>query len=136
MVGDATAAALADIQHISSSNHFAPQDIRGGAESGTSEKLAHFILQDLGRNAGITLLYLTGDKNRDTLPSILKDGELELLNLQVYGTKGSSHFESDLVAALQTAPSRERPDVVAHTSPFLSLFRREVVDRILCAIRS
>ena len=50
----------------------APKDIRGGAESGTSEKLAHFILQDLPpSNEPRQLLYLTGDKNRDVLPSIL-----------------------------------------------------------------
>lgn len=103
VVGDATAAALAAIQEIPASHGLPPRDIRGSAATGTSEKLAHFILNDSG-DSKPTLLYLTGDKNRDVLPNILKDGGLALENLQVYATTGSSHFESDLQDALSTRP--------------------------------
>lgn len=42
------------------------------------------------------LLYLTGDKNRETLPEILREGGLELRSLKVYETRGSSRFEEEL----------------------------------------
>ncbi|KAL7278482.1 hypothetical protein ACG7TL_007481 [Trametes sanguinea] len=95
-VGAATATALSSIGSAYPSSPHAPHDIRGGAESGTAEKLAHFILADLARSPtrhGKTLLYLTGDKNRDTLPRILSEGGLELESLQVYATQGSNPAE-------------------------------------------
>lgn len=100
MVGEATASALREIQHVPSAGTLAPRDIRGGSEAGTSEKLANFILKDLGPDSATTLLYMTGDKNRDTLPNILKDGGVKLESLQVYETVGSSHFEVDLEHAM------------------------------------
>ncbi|OSD03820.1 tetrapyrrole biosynthesis uroporphyrinogen III synthase [Trametes coccinea BRFM310] len=107
-VGAATATALSSIGSAYPSSPHAPHDIRGGAESGTAEKLAHFILADLARSPtrhGKTLLYLTGDKNRDTLPRILSEGGLELESLQVYATQGSSTFDADLQDRLrETAP--------------------------------
>ena len=103
VVGDATAAALAAIQAIPASRGLAPHDIRGSAATGTSEKLARFILNDSG-DAKPTLLYLTGDKNRDVLANILKDGGLKLENLQVYATTGSSKFELDLQDTLSHRP--------------------------------
>ncbi|OBZ74927.1 Uroporphyrinogen-III synthase [Grifola frondosa] len=79
--------------------------IFGGSESGTSERLAQFILRDLRATSGSKkLLYLTGDKNRDTLPNILKAGGLELQPLQVYETQGSSTFAQDLKIAIDEIP--------------------------------
>lgn len=106
VVGEATATALREIQGVADGSPFVPTDIRGGGESGTSEKLAHFILQDLPpSDKPRLLLYLTGDKNRDVLPSILRDGGVELQALQVYATQGSSHFASDLERAIDASPS-------------------------------
>ncbi|KAI0920264.1 hypothetical protein AcV5_010053 [Taiwanofungus camphoratus] len=86
-------------------DYFSPKDIRGASESGTSERLAHFILKDLASMAGSKkLLYLTGDKNRDTLPKILNDGGFTLEAVQVYATQGSATFASDLDRALRSAP--------------------------------
>jgi len=100
-VGRTTAMLLLDIMK-SHDTPYAPKDVRGGEESGTSEKLAHFILSNLPSNRkDAKLLYLTGDKNRDTLPKILREGGVELQNLQVYGTQGSRTFESDLVKAIE-----------------------------------
>ncbi|CDO69959.1 hypothetical protein BN946_scf184836.g33 [Trametes cinnabarina] len=105
-VGAASASALFSIGTAYPSSSYAPRDIRGGAESGTAEKLAHFILSDLARTPSReskTLLYLTGDKNRDTLPKILNEGGLELDSLQVYATQASSRFEEDLKSVFEEA---------------------------------
>ncbi|KZT25046.1 tetrapyrrole biosynthesis uroporphyrinogen III synthase [Neolentinus lepideus HHB14362 ss-1] len=101
-VGRTTAMLLLDIMK-SYDTPYAPKDVRGGEESGTSEKLSHFILNNLPSNRkDAKLLYLTGDKNRDTLPKILREGGVELQTLQVYGTQGSRTFESDLVRAIES----------------------------------
>ena len=104
-VGQATAAALSAIRESFPSSPYVPHDVRGAGESGTSEKLAHFIVSDLApskeKGKGHKLFYLTGDKNRDTLPKILADAGIELDSLQVYATQGSSRFEEDLMNALE-----------------------------------
>jgi uroporphyrinogen-III synthase len=61
--------------------------IKGASESGNAEKLADFILKTVG-NTKQRLLYLTGDKNRDTLPNKLRESgkSIDLVSLQVYAT--------------------------------------------------
>ncbi|KAI0351266.1 tetrapyrrole biosynthesis uroporphyrinogen III synthase [Trametes cingulata] len=105
VVGAATASALSAIEAAFPSSLHVPHDIRGGTESGTAEKLAHFIVSDVPQSGSRRLLYLTGDKNRDTLPRILSEGRLELESLQVYATQGSSRFEEDLKQVLGGTPS-------------------------------
>src|SRR4051794_2109059 len=65
-------------------------DVRG-QESGDAAHLACFILDDLKHEEQhpTKLFYLTGDKNRDTLPSALQEGGVTLESLQVYKTQGS-----------------------------------------------
>lgn len=64
-----------------------------GEGSGTGESLAELIIGDQGgRAAKLPLLYLTGDKNRDGLPKLVRAGGLDLEPLQVYGTRGSQNF--------------------------------------------
>lgn len=60
-----TAAALGEISKEVGETMLAPHNIRGGSETGTGEKLAHFILEDLKErsNDPPKLLYLTGDNN-------------------------------------------------------------------------
>jgi len=84
---------------------FTPNDICGAYESGTSERLAHFILDDLGKRSALNpkLLYLTGDKNRDTLPNILGNGGVQVNFLQVYETQPCSNLEASLQAIVHTA---------------------------------
>ncbi|KZT00365.1 tetrapyrrole biosynthesis uroporphyrinogen III synthase [Laetiporus sulphureus 93-53] len=106
VVGEATARALRDIREIVGEYPYVPKDIRGASESGTGEKLARFILRDLGEKAkGARLLYLTGDKNRDTLPRILGEAGVTLGAIQVYETRGSSKFEADLKEAMHEVRS-------------------------------
>lgn len=71
-----------------------------GQDSGNAAALGPFILDDV-KERPARLLYLTGDKNRDTLPTILEQGGLTLLSLQVYMTQGSSTFGSTLDSKLK-----------------------------------
>ncbi|TFK94145.1 tetrapyrrole biosynthesis uroporphyrinogen III synthase [Polyporus arcularius HHB13444] len=114
IVGQATAAALSAIHDSFPSSRYAPRDIRGAVESGSSERLAHFIASDLSARPdgaqGRKLFYLTGDKNRDTLPKILTDAGIEVESLQVYATQGSSRFEEDLGNALEGVQALDPDD--------------------------
>ena len=83
----------------------APKDIRGGSHTGTSERLAHFILGDLPEKEGKKLWYLTGNKNRDILPNILAEGSVNLQSLQVYGTRGSTTLGRDLEQVIGAMPT-------------------------------
>lgn len=86
VVGKATAAALrAVLPHA---------NIRG-EHSGNAEQLGPFILDDLDPSDHRPLLYLTGDKNRETLPSILQP-RLKLKTLRAYHTTGATSFPVDL----------------------------------------
>lgn len=96
VVGEATAGALRKFHEESSRTYLAPLDIRGASDSGTSERLAQFIVEELQTQGEKKLLYLTGDKNRDTLPKLLINGGIQLVSLQVYQTQGSSTFATDL----------------------------------------
>ncbi|KAG1746570.1 tetrapyrrole biosynthesis, uroporphyrinogen III synthase [Suillus paluster] len=67
------------------------------------KKAPLIILKDHSSGGtGRKLLYLTGDRNRDTLPRILESGGVALDPLQVYATQGSSMFSSRVVACLGT----------------------------------
>ncbi|CAK5268747.1 unnamed protein product [Mycena citricolor] len=101
VVGSTTATALAAIRAAHPQSPYAPSDVRGES-SGTSQELARFVLQDLGDPPHPRpLLYLTGDKNRDTLPDILAAGGHQLHTVQVYETRGSSRFREDLDTVLR-----------------------------------
>ena len=103
MVGETTSLALSLIE-TNYGNSFVSKDIRGGSQTGKAESLAHFILKDLQDHDGAKMLYLTGDKNRDTLPKILAEGHVNLQTLQVYETRGSSSFPQDIKSAVESRP--------------------------------
>ena len=44
VVGEATATALADLARQYNDSYYVTRNVLGGAESGTAEKLAHYIL--------------------------------------------------------------------------------------------
>lgn len=98
-VGEATATSL----RIAMSSCSDELDIRG-QQCGNAENLSSFILQDLGVSSSARLLYLTGDKNRDTITRKLADTGIHLIPLQVYATKTSTTFDVQLKAALFSAP--------------------------------
>ncbi|KAH9056410.1 tetrapyrrole biosynthesis, uroporphyrinogen III synthase [Lactarius vividus] len=121
VVGPATAAQLARLPHP-------PHDVRG-TESGTAERLAHYVVQDAKR--GERLLYLTGDKNRDTLPRVVREGlggEEVLQELRVYATRGVENIEHKLARALEGVTDDDcepwwivffAPSSAAHVTPAL-----------------
>ena len=92
-----------------------PQNIIGEG-SGTGEALAKAIIQDQANReaAKPPLLYLTGDKNRDTLPTLLKAAGLHLEPLQVYATRGSPDFATGVGELFQ----RHAPLGKCHLSTF------------------
>ncbi|KAH9477202.1 hypothetical protein JR316_0011121 [Psilocybe cubensis] len=124
VVGEATADALrevfrdyadvlgdASIHPSSSSGSSTPAlipDIRG-ASSGSAAVLAPFILADTPHRPRGKLLYLTGDKNRDTLVRILEAGDAEsegkgkvrIEEVQVYRTEGADGFANALEGVLR-----------------------------------
>jgi len=107
VVGEATATALLSIRSIVGKYPgYAPseENVRGAGSTGTSEKLARLIIHDLSSaprdSAQRRLFYLTGDKNRDTLPRMLEEGGVHAVPVQVYETHGSSTFGADLEEAL------------------------------------
>ncbi|KAJ3570183.1 hypothetical protein NP233_g4574 [Leucocoprinus birnbaumii] len=109
VVGKGTAAALQEFRGLcSDSNEKLTLDIRG-QETGTGEQLAHFILEDITKDRSSNgLLYLTGDKNRDTVPKILSsekahDNKIALHALQVYETHGATDFEKNLDSLITQA---------------------------------
>ncbi|GJN93722.1 hypothetical protein Rhopal_006779-T1 [Rhodotorula paludigena] len=88
--------------------------VLGADESGTGEKLASFILAHFRAASTLPrrrrLLYLTGDKNRDTLPRTVhegSDGQIELDALQVYATQRTRTFEEDLDGILRNLGADE-----------------------------
>lgn len=92
VVGGATAAFLREIY---------PNGQIQGEQTGTAEKLARFIVEDLQGVRPKRLLYLTGNKNRETLPKVLEEAGVELESLHVYETCGSSRFPEELNNALK-----------------------------------
>lgn len=74
-----------------------------GEESGTGDKLARFIADHYAKAAGATttplalpLLYLVGDKNRDTINRILGEARIQVDRVQVYQTTIADGFETCL----------------------------------------
>ncbi|KAG6868440.1 hypothetical protein C0993_002759 [Termitomyces sp. T159_Od127] len=100
VVGQATASSLDGVRQTYGQTPYTPEVICGES-SGTGERLAQYIL-------GLPvkpkhLLYLTGDKNRETIPSMLGEAGIELRSVKVYETQGSRTFGTDLEHALHQA---------------------------------
>jgi uroporphyrinogen-III synthase len=82
---------------------YSPALILGANETGSGEALAHYILKHHGAyNTSLPLLYLTGDKNRDTVPVTLDEGGLKTTPMQVYETGKRDGLEADLKAIIST----------------------------------
>ncbi|KAI6002389.1 tetrapyrrole biosynthesis, uroporphyrinogen III synthase [Pisolithus orientalis] len=105
-----------------------PMDVRGGSGAGSAEQLARVILEDGDVSGSKKMLYLTGDKNRDTMSKMLDTG-------RIYETCGSSTFAHDLEDALRKIMRRRAwgwivffaPSAARHVYPALCdrfFFRR------------
>ncbi|KAG5350131.1 hypothetical protein C0989_012530 [Termitomyces sp. Mn162] len=119
VVGRATASALAEVRQTYGQTPYTPEIICGES-SGTGERLAQYI-RDLTIKPK-RLLYLTGDKNRDTVPSILGEAGIEIYSLKVYETQGSPTFEKDLKHALSQANTAFHRWWIVHFAPSAANF--------------
>ena len=92
--------------------------IFGAEEAGTGEKLASFMLARL-RTAppDRPLLYLVGDKRRDTIARALTDGGIAIEEMQVYSTRVRREFPLDFRIALGAALEHSATVWVALFSP-------------------
>jgi uroporphyrinogen-III synthase len=102
VVGQTTATALRDIFTEFADLGLESVDILG-QDSGSAASLAPFILEDI-KERPAKLLYLTGDKNRDTISRLLNEGGIALEPLRVYKTHGSPDFEDNLASTLASSP--------------------------------
>ncbi|KAF8519380.1 tetrapyrrole biosynthesis, uroporphyrinogen III synthase [Hysterangium stoloniferum] len=81
---------------------FSESLILGATQSGKSESLARFILSDLpSRHTQGKLLYLTGDKNRDTLRQIMSENNIDVKDLMVYETAARGDLEEIVIRTVQ-----------------------------------
>jgi len=103
VVGETTASSVEKLR-TSLPSHLLPTDVLGGAESGTSEALANFIIARAApsKKNRVKLLYLTGDKNRDTLPNMLTEKGIELDSAQTYETKCCDQFASNMATVVKS----------------------------------
>jgi len=109
VVGSKTATSLEE----SLSMDFRPEGIRieGATGSGNAEKLAEYIIRSVDGTKR-RLLYLTGDKNRDTLPSKINEGSsnIELVPLQVYKTCEDSLLRPEIQEYAEKMRSDPAPE--------------------------
>lgn len=103
----------------------------GAEESGTGERLAEYIVQHFraaqrGAPTSSTrrprLLYLTGDKNRDTIPRRLEAGQIDFDPLQVYSTSPSPSFATNLDAVLARVEAASEEDKDTDEQVWFALF--------------
>ena len=129
VVGQSTASALHAIHATPHASPYCPRDIRGSTESGTGDKLAHFIVNDLSAAPSPSskkLLYLTGDKTKGTLPAIAAAAGFEVESLQVYATQGSTRFEDDLSTFLDSEGVQAQGQGQGQGEHVLSHLRRRI----------
>jgi len=83
--------------------------IRGANETGSGEKLAHLIIKHHQTTAehSACLLYLTGDKNTNTIPTLLSEAGISLVDQQVYETHPSSTLDKDIEEIPDDTQDRE-----------------------------
>lgn len=132
VVGSATERALV---HVGLS----PAQIFGAEEAGTGERLASFIRDWFRADPPARpLLYLVGDKRRDTISSILDNAEIALEELQVYSARPRADFVAEFERAIDEAAS-SRTVWIAFFSPSGAalaipvLRRRGLLDRVCIA---
>jgi uroporphyrinogen-III synthase len=147
VVGKATATAFR-------SSSIPPSRILG-ADSGTGEALARFIVSNHDTHHdgdyGIqpSFLLLTGDKNRDTISVILTEAGFNFRKLQVYGTTATSNLDTNMASAMEAMkgstlePSKGYDQFDSSTvgqespykKPWIVFFSPSTADVVIPAIR-
>lgn len=117
VVGESTAHALEPMTNSHPAN-FSKLLILG-AHTGKAESLARFVLDDLPtRHTVGRLLYLTGDKNRDTFCRIMSEHDVPIESLMVYETRAANDLEDRIHCAVQKADNSESFVVTCIYQPF------------------
>lgn len=80
-------------------------NIHASETTGSGFKLATFIISHYIVPPTLPLLYLVGDKNRETIPSMLGERGIGLERVQVYGCEPCEKFEGSLDRILEGIPS-------------------------------
>lgn len=107
VVGESTGRTLKQIT-ISHPVKFSESLILGASQTGSSESLAQFVLDDLPlRRASGKLLYLTGDKNKDTFRRIMAGNGVGIQELMVYETKAVSNLEERVASIAEEIANGE-----------------------------
>lgn len=92
--------------------------IHGAEEAGTGERLASYMVDRLRADPPCRpLLYLVGDKRRDTVARALAEAGITVQELQVYSTRIRSDFPSLFEPALVDALATDRHVWLALFSP-------------------
>ncbi|CAP49244.1 uncharacterized protein PODANS_5_5700 [Podospora anserina S mat+] len=109
-VGPATTRALKAVPQVPALQVF-------GEHTGNGETLAPYILDHYrawykDRESVPALLFLVGDKRRDTIPEVLTGAGWQLDEVVIYGTGEMKSFRDDFSQRLQTTADRPRRWVV------------------------
>ena len=113
----------------SRSNKFSESLILGATQTGNSESLARFVLGDMAsRRTGGKLLYLTGDKNRDTFHRIISENGVIIEELMVYETKAARDLEERIAHTAQEIANGAACDMLL-VLKILRLLRTQPRDR-------
>lgn len=100
-MGDATARPLRKMA-TSHPTKFSESLILGAKQGGKAESLAQFVLDDLSsRQQGSKLLYLTGDKNRDTFLRIMTEHNIHVQSMMVYETTAALNLSARVAEVAQ-----------------------------------
>ncbi|KAF8520289.1 tetrapyrrole biosynthesis, uroporphyrinogen III synthase [Gautieria morchelliformis] len=101
VVGESTKRTLKQMTTMHSTR-FSESLILGAAQAGSSEPLARFVLDDRAlRRTGGKLLYLTGDKNKDTFHRIMSENGVIVEEIMVYETKAANGLEERVASTAQ-----------------------------------
>ncbi|KAI5480000.1 uroporphyrinogen-III synthase [Pseudohyphozyma bogoriensis] len=118
-------------------NRIAEDKVLGAEETGTGDKLARFIVQHFALTAGsstttaLPLLYLVGDKNKDTIEVVLRSAGIGVERLQVYETTKTTEFDEKLEGILDGIEVEEEEQVVV----WFALFSPSGSKHCLSALR-
>ncbi|KAG2005787.1 hypothetical protein CC2G_002159 [Coprinopsis cinerea AmutBmut pab1-1] len=121
VVGEGTSTAIHTVQRAFHHLGFTKIQTKGEA-SGTGEQLGHFIVKEHDQDTKAPLLYLTGDKNRDTVPTLLTKGNIKFESLRVYETTGRKDFERLLEDAVASFQDANQPWWITYFAPSSASF--------------
>ncbi|KIO23985.1 hypothetical protein M407DRAFT_26597 [Tulasnella calospora MUT 4182] len=120
VVGQKTADTLMATAPVRPAFYPSPDCVLGAAETGSGEKLASFIIQHLSNGPDRTsasLLYLTGDKNRDAIQTTLSDANIAVHPHQVYRTSARVNLAAEISDAVSTLPTNTTDIWIAFFAP-------------------